>query len=258
MKISIVTPTYNRAEELEKLYTSLVVNNNSNVEFEWLIMDDGSTDKTRITIDNFIKQGIIKIDYHYQVNQGKMAALNNLMPFVTGEIVMCLDSDEYLLPGALDIIKKYEDKLMNDPKVYALIFLKKNEQGKLSGNRFPKNLHRSDMFNLYFREGITGEKELVFKTEIRKRFKHELEADEKFVTEARMYHKMDIDYDVICVNEPVAVCEYKDDGYTKNILKVFKQAPLGYYEYFKEILEMSLKGVSFKKKMYNIIFYLQH
>ena len=123
MKISIVTPTYNRAEELEKLYTSLVVNNNSNVEFEWLIMDDGSTDKTRITIDNFIKQGIIKIDYHYQVNQGKMAALNNLMPFVTGEIVMCLDSDEYLLPGALDIIKKYEDKLMNDPKVYALIFL---------------------------------------------------------------------------------------------------------------------------------------
>ena len=52
-----------------------------------------------------------------------MAALNNLMPFVTGEIVMCLDSDEYLLPGALDIIKKYEDKLMNDPKVYALIFL---------------------------------------------------------------------------------------------------------------------------------------
>lgn len=250
MKISIVTPTYNRAEELEKLYTSLVVNNNSNVKFEWLIMDDGSTDKTRITIDNFIKQGIIKIDYHYQVNQGKMAALNNLMPFVTGEIVMCLDSDEYLLPGALDIIKKYEDKLMNDPKVYALIFLKKNEQGKLSGNRFPKNLHRSDMFNLYFREEITGEKELVFKTEIRKRFKHELEADEKFVTEARMYHKMDIDYDVICVNEPVAVCEYKDDGYTKNILKVFKQAPLGYYEYFKEILEMSLKGVSFKKKMY--------
>ena len=88
MKISIVTPTYNRAEDLERLYTSLVVNNNSNVEFEWLIMDDGSTDKTKITIDNFIKQGIIKIDYHYQVNQGKMAALNNLMPFVTGEIVM--------------------------------------------------------------------------------------------------------------------------------------------------------------------------
>ena len=75
MKISILTTTYNRAEDLERLYTSLVVNGNSNVDFEWLIMDDGSTDKTKIVVENFIKQNIIDIKYFYQKNAGKMSAV---------------------------------------------------------------------------------------------------------------------------------------------------------------------------------------
>lgn len=250
MKISILTATYNRAEDLERLYTSLVVNSNSNVEYEWLIMDDGSTDKTKLIIDNFKKQNIIKIEYHYQENQGKMSAINNLMQYVTGDLVMDCDSDDYFATGAFDIIKKYEDLLLNDDTVYALAFLKKNEKGKISGEEFTEDQHRSDMFSLYFREKMTGEKILIFKTEIRKKYKHILEADEKFVTEARMYNKMDQDYDIICINEAIIIGDYKNDGYTKNIKRVFETAPLGYYEYFKELLQMNLKGVSFSKKMY--------
>ena len=226
MKISILTPTYNRARELENLYSSLVINSNSNIDFEWLIMDDGSTDKTKIIVENLIKQNIIKIDYHYQKNKGKMAAINNLMPYVTGDVVFVCDSDDFLITGALDIIKKHVDKLLSDDKVYALVFLKQTEKGKISGNKFPKNDYRSDMFSLYFREKMNGEKILVFKTSIRKNYMHELEADEKFVTEARMYHKMDLDYDIIGINEPIMVIsDYRKDGYTKNIQKIFKENP---------------------------------
>ena len=74
-----------------------------------------------------------------------------------------------------------------------------------------------------------------------------------------MYHKMDLDYDILGVNEPIEVIEYKDDGYTKNYLETFKLYPLGYYMYFKEILEMNLEGVSFSRKkciFINIIFCL--
>ena len=46
------------------------------------------------------------------------------------------------------------------------------------------------------------------------------------------------------------ICEYKPDGYTKNINKLFKQAPFGYYEYFKEIFDQNLSGVTLKKRMY--------
>ncbi len=249
MKISVLTATYNRAEDLEKLYTSLVINSNSSVDYEWLIMDDGSTDKTKIVIDNFIKQNIIKIEYHYQQNQGKMVAINNLMQFVTGDIVMTCDSDDYFVTGAFDIIKKHINKLLEDETVYALAFLKKNEKGKISGTKFAEDNHRSDMFSLYFREKMTGEKILVFKTEIRKKYKHILEADEKFVTESRMYHKIDLDYDVICINEAIIIGDYKNDGYIKNLKRVYEIAPLGEYEYFKEILQMDLKGVSFRKKV---------
>ena len=91
MKISVLTPTYNRAESLEKLYTSLVVNSNSNIQFEWLVMDDGSTDRTKIVVENFIKQNIVDIKYFYQENQGKMAAVNNLMKEVTGDIFFTCD-----------------------------------------------------------------------------------------------------------------------------------------------------------------------
>lgn len=250
MKISVLTPTYNRAESLEKLYTSLVVNSNSNIQFEWLVMDDGSTDRTKIVVENFIKQNIVDIKYFYQENQGKMAAVNNLMKEVTGDIVFTCDSDDYLVTGAFDIIKKYADKLLNDETVYALAFLKKSEHGKISGRKFSESLHRSDMFSLYFRENMTGEKVLVFKTEIRKKFKHELEADEKFVTESRMYHKMDRDYDIIGINEALEIGDYRSDGYTKNILGTFTNYPLGYYMYFKEILEKDFAGVSFSKRMY--------
>jgi glycosyltransferase involved in cell wall biosynthesis len=250
MKISVLTPTYNRAESLEKLYTSLVVNSNSNIQFEWLVMDDGSTDRTKIVVENFIKQNIVDIKYFYQENQGKMAAVNNLMKEVTGDIVFTCDSDDYLVTGAFDIIKKYADKLLNDETVYALAFLKKSEHGKISGRKFSESLHRSDMFSLYFRENMTGEKVLVFKTEIRKKFKHELEADEKFVTESRMYHKMDRDYDIIGINEALEIGDYRSDGYTKNILATFTNYPLGYYMYFKEILEKDFAGVSFSKRMY--------
>ena len=250
MKISVLTTTYNRCEELEKLYTSLVVNTQSGVDFEGLIMDDGSTDKTKVIVQNYIKQNIFHIEYYYQKNQGKMAAINNLMEHVNGDICFTCDSDDQLTVNCMDIIKKNASKLLDDETVYALLFLKKVNKKKISGNKFPENDHRSDMFSLYFREQITGEKILVFKTAIRKKYRHELEADEKFITEARMYHKMDLDNDVICINQAIEIGDYKNDGYTQNIKKTFVESPMGYFMYFKEILDMDLKDVTFDKKKY--------
>ena len=108
------------------------------------------------------------------------------------------------------------------------------------------------MFDLYFKKEIGGEKILVFDSNIRKKFKHELEGKEKFVTEARMYHKMDKDYKILCINEIVEIGEYVEDGYTNNISKTFDNSPKGYYKYFKEILNKGLKGVTIKKKIYVI------
>ena len=250
MKISILTPTYNRENDLEELYNSLLINNNSGIDFEWLIMDDGSTDNTKIKVKNYIDQNIISIKYFYQQNQGKMKAINNLVDKITGDVCLTCDSDDKLSVGAFDIIKKYSDRLLKDETVYALAFLKSDENGKISGNEFSENLHRTDEFTMYFREKMDGEKILVFNSEIRKKYRHEVEDGEKFVTEARMYHKMDEDYDIIGINEVLEIGDYKDDGYTSNFLKIYKENPKGFYNYFKEILQRSLTGVTFEKRKY--------
>ena len=73
MKISILTPTYNRENLLKNLYNSLIENSKYNVDIEWIIMDDGSTDNAKELIQNYIKEGTIEIKYFYQENQGNLA-----------------------------------------------------------------------------------------------------------------------------------------------------------------------------------------
>lgn len=251
MKFSILTATYNRAKCLPKLYESLIKNKSNNYEIEWLIMDDGSKDETENLIKDYIAKNEIEIKFFKQQNQGKMTAINNLAQYVAGEIWIECDSDDYFTDGAFNKIKDLYEKNKERKDIYAFAFLKIDQNGNNMGNTFKKE--ETTMFDLYFKEGGTGEKALAFITEVRKKYRYELEHNERFVTEARMYHKMDKDYKMICNNEYMMVCEYQEEGYTKNINKEFVNNPFGYYMYFCEILnEMDMKGVSFGKRLYVI------
>lgn len=107
------------------------------------------------------------------------------------------------------------------------------------------------------KNGETGEKAIVFFEDIRKQYQYKIENHEKFSTEARMYHEMDLKYKMKCINKPIMICDYKEDGYTKNIKKIFRENPYGHYAYFKEILEQhDMQGVSFKKRVYVIKHYI--
>ena len=255
MKISVLTPTFNRANLLEKLYQSLIKNSKSKVKIEWLIMDDGSTDNTRNIVGGFKEENKIDIKYYYQENQGKMVAINKLIGQATGELIVDCDSDDYFTDDAFEIIKQEYEKNKEEKNIYGLCFLKYDTDGKNIGKNFKNS--KTTMFDLYFKEGEDGEKAVVFFADIRKQYSHEIEAEEKFVTEARMLHKMDEKYKMICINKPIMICEYQRDGYTKNIKRVFKENPYGHYAYFKEILEQhDMQGVSFKKRLYVIKHYI--
>lgn len=255
MKISVLTATYNRANLLSKLYESIINNLKEDIFVEWLIMDDGSTDSTKNLISKFIGENKVKIQYFFQENQGKMQAINNLINYAHGDLIIECDSDDYFVDNAFSIIKdefeKNESKMKN---FYALCFLKYDQTGKNMGKTFKNEI--SKMFDLYFKEGEDGEKALVFNSQIRKQYKYELENGERFITEARMFHKMDDKYSIICINKPIMICEYQDEGYTRNIIKQFKENPYGYYEYFKEILQRDTKGINFKKRLYVIKHYI--
>lgn len=250
MKISVLTPTYNRANLLKRLYKSLVQNSKFGVEIEWLIMDDGSKESSKQIVQEFINENKIQIKYFEQENKGKMQVINNLVEKATGDLIVDCDDDDYFTDNAFEIIKRTYEENANEKDSYAMCFLKNNQNKENMGEIFKNK--KTTMFELYFKEGEDGEKSLVFYSEIRKKYKHELVDNEKFITEARMYHKMDKKYKIICINEPIMICEYQKDGYTKNIINEFKQNPFGYYEYFKEIFEHDMKGIRFSKRLYVI------
>ena len=265
MKVSVLTATYNRAELLKNLYNSILKNIKFGLDIEWLIMDDGSTDETKEVVQNFqnelVKQmsmnnseNNLEIKYFCQENQGKMFAINKLVEKATGDYILDCDSDDYFTDNAFEIMKKSIETSQDKKDIYGLCFLKFDQNGNNMGNKFKNK--KTTMFDLYFKEGEDGEKEILFKSDIRKKYKHELEHGEKFVTEARMFFKMDEKYKLICINEPIMICEYQNDGYTKNIINEFKNNPYGYYKFFEEILQKDFKGVTFNKRLYAIKHYI--
>ena len=255
MKLSILTATFNRGDLLKRLYESIINNLKTNIDVEWLIMDDGSNDDTEKIISNMRDENKIYIRYLKQVNQGKMAAINHLMDYVRGDLIIECDSDDYFTENAFLYLKDAYEESQYEKDLYGLCFLKYDQKGENIGQEF-KN-ERTTMFDLYFKELEDGEKAIAFFTEKRKHYKYELEENENFVTEASMYHKMDLYYKIKCYNEPIMICEYQKDGYSKNIDKVFKKNPKGYLKYFEEILTMQdMVGVPFKKRLYVIKHYI--
>ena len=262
MKISILTATYNRDNYLNKLYNSLMENSKYNTNIEWLIMDDGSTDETKNIINTFMtesnKNEFLEIKYFYQENQGKMNAINNLIKYISDDSTLLIecDSDDYFTNNAIKIIAENYNSIKNKENIYALCFLKNDQNLCNIGSLFKENNYETNMFNLYFKDGLTGDKLLVYKTDIRKQYSYIIENNENFCTEARMHNEIDKKYNIVCFNHCVMICEYLNEGYSKNIKKLFLKNPLGHYEYFKQLLNFDMTGVLFNKRIYAIKHYI--
>lgn len=248
MKISVVTPTYNRAYTLYKLYNSLLENKKYYTNFEWVIIDDGSTDDTYTLVQTWIEDGCIDIKYYHQKNGGKMMALNNVMKYIDSDLIIEVDSDDYLVDDAFRTINEDYQKIKDLKSICGIIYLRKLTDKVDNKINCPKQY--ATLYDLNYIYDYDSDTTLVFKTDIRKKYYHKLEKNENFITEARMYNEIGEKYDFYIVNKEIIVCEYLEDGYTKNILDQFKKYPFGYLEYYKEIIKLMHKGITFKKKMH--------
>lgn len=97
--LTIFTPTYNRAHLLPNLYQSLL--NQKRVDFEWLIVDDGSTDGTEELVNQWIEEAVLTIRYFRKENSGKHTAINKGVQLAKGELFLIVDSDDVLAENAL-------------------------------------------------------------------------------------------------------------------------------------------------------------
>ncbi len=109
--ITIFTPTYNRAYRLSNLFNSLRVQTDKN--FEWLIVDDGSTDETEQLVRTFIGGADFNIRYVKQLNGGKHRAINRGIQLARGSLFLIVDSDDFLTKNAVEIIYKNYDTIQS-------------------------------------------------------------------------------------------------------------------------------------------------
>lgn len=246
---TVFTPTYNRAYILPQLYNSLL--QQTNQDFEWLIIDDGSTDETEELIQSYITEGKIKISYVRQENQGKHIAINNSMDIIQSEYFITVDSDDYLLPNAIevcyDLVKNY------------------SEIDNLGGFSFLNYLGRNDLnFNNYgkiksfnyheLKFDIKAEKTLVLKTKIARKFKFPVYKNEKFCQESYMLIQIMDRYPILYTDYILARGEYLEDGLSQNLYKRLLENP----RYTLETLKLKYKSKQFnaeQKKHFAINFW---
>lgn len=258
MRISILTATYNREKLLQNVYESLLENNKTFRDFEWLVMDDGSTDNTEELVEKWKKENKITIQYFKQENRGKMAAINELMKKATGEITVELDSDDLLADGSLKRISDDYETLNSNQNVCGIIYPR--DLGNTMKQKISSSLEGQviSLWDLHNRYGFDFDTSVTFLAKYRKKYPYELEHDEKFITEARTYYKLEKETDGFLVHtkNPVIIGTYLEDGYTTHIREIFKKYPYGYYEYFKECLNHSMKKISFQRRLYFIKHYI--
>lgn len=255
MKISILTATFNRGNLLDKLYNSLNNNYQTFNNFEWIIVDDGSTDNTKEIVSKWQKEAKYEIIYKYQDNQGKMQAINNGIKYINGEVMLEVDSDDYLMDDALSIISK-DFLSINNLNIYGIVYKKKIIDKDINFNNTLEN-KVIKLFDIHNKYNLDYDMAIVFKSDVRKKYFYELENQEKFVTEARLYYKLDQLYDGLLIKDKeIMVCEYQEDGYSQNIKEIFKKYPLGYYAFFKECLGYVSKETLKAKRMYFIKHYI--
>lgn len=224
--LTVFTPTYNRAYTLHLCYESLLRQKSS--DFEWLIIDDGSTDNTQELVKTWIYENKIPIRYHYQENQGMHGAHNTAYKLIETELNVCCDSDDFLTDDAVElIIEKW--KTDGSKKYAGLVGLDVTFNDVLLGKgKFPNNWHSSTLEG-YRSKGYNWDHKLVYRTDIMKNLpEYPLFKGEKFVPLHYKYLLCDINYELLILNKPLCKVEYMQDGSSKNMIRQYFRNPCGF------------------------------
>src|SRR6478672_3320329 len=224
--VTVFTPTFNRAFCLDQLYQSLVRQTNS--DFLWLIIDDGSTDSTQELIASWKQENKVEIQYIYQKNKGMHSAHNTAYANITTELNVCIDSDDYMPDDAIAlIISKW--KQSEKEGIAGLIGLDAFRDGTIIGDKFPNGLRTERLSAIYLKHKIKGDKKVVIRTDVVKEFPAYPEYDnEKLVPLGTLYLMIDQKYKWICANEVYCIVEYLAEGSSKNIMRQYEKSPRGF------------------------------
>lgn len=223
--LTIITPTYNRADFLPKLYESLL--RQTNPDFDWMIVDDGSSDGTSGLIDSYRQEKKIRISYERQSNAGKHTALNRGIAKIGSELTFIVDSDDYLPENAVETILFYHEKYRHTPNLCGYSFLRCHGDGRVNTAYFPEDEKIDTYLHVRINGNIGGDKAEVFFTDILKKYPFPVFEGEKYMPEDVVWMRMSGPYQMVHINQNVYICDYLEGGLTNTGRRMKIRSPKG-------------------------------
>ena len=249
--LTVFTLTYNRAYCLNKCYESLL--RQTCDDFEWLVVDDGSTDNTRELVAQWQREcTLFKINYIYKPNGGMHSGYNIAYDHIETELAMSIDSDDFLPDNAVELVVNFWE-LNSSAEVAGIVGLDIYTSGKVIGTKLP-DVDRIKIYDFYNRYHGSGDKKMVYRTELMRPIKSPEFPGERLFPTCYRYFLLDLDYDMLVLNKPLCIVEYAEDGFTQNIIKQYKKN-LNSFIYYRKFI-MTYPNATLKHKFMFCIHYV--
>ena len=242
--ITVFTPTYNRGTYLKRLYKSLL--KQTQLDFEWLIVDDGSKDDTKEVVSSFQAEQNIQVRYVNQANAGKHIAINTGIKHAKGILFFIVDSDDVLPEDSLQTIAIHYEQQRNQPDFGGVVGRRLSMDGQLIGTPSSMTTTYESTLNLRYKHNIWGDFAEVYLTSVLKEFPFPHIEHERFVPEGIVWNRIAQNYKVLFVNKGIYKGEYLADGLTSKMVKIRMRSPQLAMQYY---LDLAAYEVPFKEKL---------
>ncbi len=255
---TVFTPTYNRAHTLNGVYESLCVQTFK--DFEWIIVDDGSTDNTDELVSGWVDEGLVDIVYIKQKNQGKHVAHNTAVDNANGSLFLVFDSDDKCIPETLEIFRKYWEEIPRNvrSKYSTLSVLCMNQFGEIVGPEYPDFIIDCQSFSEQLKLRSGGERWGINTTESMRANKFPVFQGERFVPEGLVWNRLSNNYRARFVNLPLRIYEQQIDGLSKKNVAIRTQSPRGTLLYYSESMSLPLSWKQRLKNASNLVRFSFH
>lgn len=224
---------------VKALYESL--KNQTVKDFEWLVVDDGSTDETKDLIEQLQSESDFSIRYIYKDNGGKHTALNIGIESIESELTFIVDSDDCVTENAVASILKIHKKYQKISGLCGYVFLRAFPDGKINGKRFSPDEKIGSYIDIRINgDDTNADKAEVFFTRCLKEFPFPEYPGEKFLGEDLVWIRMAHKYKMVHVNKAIYIGNYQNDGLTRNRRKHNIASPVGCMNRAEEFMKSDI------------------
>ena len=249
--LTVFTPTYNRRDLLPRLYDSLVAQTDH--DFVWLVVDDGSTDDTEGYIRDLQSgETLFSIEYYRKENGGLHTGYNEAIKHLSSELCLCCDSDDWLPSYCVERVRTiWRDR--GGEECAGIIGLDCRKDGSVIGSLLPED-DLIDMNELFITGRLVGDKKLVVRSELYKALPPmRTICGEKNFNPNYLNVQISEEHLWIATNECLCCVEYQPGGMTAGIYKQYVDSPNSFMEMRR--LYMGLKRATFVFKCRHAVHY---